>query len=137
MTSTYNRCRTIKCTEVASKAFAVSTPIPRDIDDFDRSVIEPNAPMIRKITKYVTSQWRAMLGESAIPAPPFKASKRTATIMYGLWYGRMTPNHARKLARDWGYSEDQVEDMITDATAEPSYWSQYSPADGDEVPCRN
>lgn len=93
--------------------------------------------MIRKITQYVASQWHAMLREFAIPAPPFKASKRTATIMYGLWYGRMTPNHARKLAHDWGYPNDQIEDMIADAVAEPSYWSRHSPADADEESCRN
>lgn len=82
--------------------------------------------MIRKIIQYLASQWLAMLREAAIPPPPFKASKKTATIMYGLWYGRMTPNHARKLAHDWGFSDDQIAHMIAVATAEPSYWSQES-----------
>ena len=92
--------------------------------------------MIRRIAQYVASQWGAMLRESAIPDPPFNASKRTATIMYGIWYGRMTPKRARKLAHDWGFSDDQIEDMIADATAEPSYWSQHSPADADDESCR-
>lgn len=91
-----------------------------------------NPLMIRKVAQFVTSIWRAMLRPSAVPPPPFKASKRAATIMYGVWYGRMTPNQARKRARAWGFADDRIDDMIARATAEPSYWSQHSPANPDE-----
>ena len=57
--------------------------------------------------------------------------------MYGLWYGRMTPNQARKRARDWGFTDEQIEDMIADSTVEPSYWSQHSSADADQTSCPN
>ena len=63
--------------------------------------------------------------ESKIPAPPFRASKRTATIMHGLWYGRLSPDQARSKARAWGFSEISIETMIEDATRPPSYWSQH------------
>jgi hypothetical protein len=56
------------------------------------------------------------------PPPPFKASKRTATIMYGLWYGRLTPEQARQKASEWGFEESSITRMITDATAKPSFW---------------
>lgn len=59
-----------------------------------------------------------------IPAPPFKASKRTATIMYGLWYGHLSPEQAREKARGWGFAEASIEQMVADATKPPSYWSR-------------
>ena len=46
--------------------------------------------------------------------------------MYGLWYGEMTPDEARRLAREWGVRDDRIEDMIVRATSEPSYWSRHS-----------
>ncbi|HUR55425.1 MAG TPA: hypothetical protein VMZ71_14925 [Gemmataceae bacterium] len=44
--------------------------------------------------------------------------------MYGVWYGRLTPQQARERAAAWGFSPEAVEQMITDATQPPSYWSQ-------------
>jgi hypothetical protein len=61
-------------------------------------------------------------GYSPPPPPPFKASKKTAIIMNGLWYGRITPNQARMKALRWGFDEASVERMIADSTAEPSFW---------------
>ncbi|MGY8769671.1 MAG: hypothetical protein ACKVH8_14735 [Pirellulales bacterium] len=82
--------------------------------------------MIDKIKNFFLAKWSEFFPESKIPPPPFKASKRVATIMYGLWYGRMTPDQARTQARDWGFSDDTIENMITRATVEPSYWSQQT-----------
>lgn len=64
--------------------------------------------------------------ESGIPSPPFKASKRRATIMYGLWHGRLSPDQARQKARSWGFSEASIDQMIDDATKAPSYWSRHA-----------
>jgi len=44
--------------------------------------------------------------------------------MYGVWYGRFTPEQARKKAKDWGYSPERIEEMISEATQPPSYWSR-------------
>ena len=89
--------------------------------------------MIRKLTQFVAMKWREMVRESAIPAPPFKACKRTATIMYGLWYGRITPGQARMRALDWGFTDEQIDGMIADSTVEPSYWSQHTLDDADHL----
>jgi hypothetical protein len=59
-----------------------------------------------------------------IPSPPFKASKKVGTIMYGVWHGRLSPEEARKMARDWGWPEVNIEQMIAEATRPPSYWSR-------------
>jgi len=74
---------------------------------------------------WLTKFWEALTSESSVPPPPFKASKRTATIMYGLWYGRLTPQEAREKAIEWGFSTDSIDRMIADATAPPSYWSKH------------
>ena len=47
--------------------------------------------MIAWLSKF----FAAIKRESAIPPPPYRASKRTATILYDLWYGRLTPDEAR------------------------------------------
>lgn len=93
--------------------------------------------MIRKLAQFVALKWREMVRESAVPPPPFKASKKTATIMYGLWYGRMTPDQARERALDWGFTDEQIDRMITDSTVEPSYWSQHTPEEADHHSCPN
>ena len=72
----------------------------------------------------------ALKRESAIPPPPFKASKRCATIMYGVWYGRLSLDQARKKARGWGFHDADIEQMITDATQPPSYWSRQPAGEG-------
>ena len=66
----------------------------------------------------------ALKRETAIPPPPFLASKRYGKIMYGLWYGRLTPDQARQQARKWRFPDAVSEEMITDATRPPSYWSR-------------
>jgi hypothetical protein len=65
----------------------------------------------------------ALKRESAIPSPRFRASKKVATILYGVWYGRLSPDEARVKARAWGFGETEIEEMIADATRPPSYWS--------------
>ena len=80
--------------------------------------------MISWIKNRLKRRWQDLKSESQIPPPPFKASKRRARIMYGLWYGRLTPDEARKKAIKWGFSQDSIDQMIVDATQEPSYWSQ-------------
>jgi len=44
--------------------------------------------------------------------------------MYGLWYGRLSPDEARAKALAWGFEHDSVEDMLSRATQPPSYWSR-------------
>jgi len=75
--------------------------------------------------QWIMRFWKALRRESSIPLPPFKASKRTARIMYGLWYGDLTPLEARQQATKWGFSNDAIDRMIADSTAPPSYWSQH------------
>jgi hypothetical protein len=58
-----------------------------------------------------------------MPAPPFRARKRTGVIMYGVWYGRFSPEQARKQAEEWGFSREANEQMIAETTQPPSYWS--------------
>lgn len=81
------------------------------------------------------ARWWDSLGHAhSVPHPPFKASKRTATIMYGLWYGRLTPAQARAMAEGWGFAPDAIEGMIAKATEPPSYWGTYPPAAQDAEP---
>ena len=61
-----------------------------------------------------------------VPTPRFKASKRVGTIMYGLWYGRITVDQAREMAARWGFDASSTEDMIYEATEKPSYWWHHS-----------
>jgi hypothetical protein len=68
--------------------------------------------------------------DSAVPPPPFKASKRCGSIMYGVWYGRLSPDYARETARAWGFRDADIEQMISDATQSPSYWSRKLPGEG-------
>jgi hypothetical protein len=70
--------------------------------------------------------FRWLRREASVPAPPFKACKRVGYIMYGLWYGRITREQARKQAEEWGFTPDQIDQMIADATQPPSYWSQHT-----------
>jgi (2Fe-2S) ferredoxin len=74
--------------------------------------------------------------KSSVPAPPFKASKRTATILYGVWYGRLTPDEARRRAREWGFDEATIEEMIRKATQPPSYWARHRNPDPSLPPAR-
>ena len=46
--------------------------------------------------------------------------------MNGLWVGKLTPDEARQKARNWGFPEDHIEEMITQATKPPSYWAQHA-----------
>jgi hypothetical protein len=73
--------------------------------------------------------------EASVPAPPFRASKRTAAIMYGVRYGRLTPSQARVKAADGGFSPEAVEDMISQATQPTSYWSRQSQSSTSVVDC--
>jgi len=75
--------------------------------------------------RWLTDYWQQLRREASIPRPPFRASKRTAVIMYGLWYGRLTPAQAREQAIAWEFAPDAIEDMIAQATKPPSYWSQH------------
>jgi hypothetical protein len=68
--------------------------------------------------------WAGALREWSVPAPPFRASKRVAVIMYGVWYGRLTPAQARAKATAWGFPPEAIEEMIAAATQPPSYWSR-------------
>jgi len=77
------------------------------------------------LTRWLSDYLASFRRESGIPAPPWRASKRTATIVYGVWYGRFTPDQARKKAKDWGFSPECIEDMISQATQPPSFWSQH------------
>ena len=76
------------------------------------------------IKKYIDSFLNSFKDENDIPPPPFKASKKTASIMYGLWYGRLTVEEARKKAKEWGFDEDRIEDIIAKSTKPPSFWSR-------------
>ena len=76
--------------------------------------------------KWLADWWAGMRREASVPAPPFKASKRVAVIMYGVWYGRLTPAEARDKAAGWGFPPDDIADMIAQATQPPSYWSRQS-----------
>jgi hypothetical protein len=79
-----------------------------------------------RLLRWFTDWWEGMRREANIPAPPFRASKRTAVIMYGLWYGRLTLTEAREKAVRWGFSPESIDDMILQATQPPSYWSRPS-----------
>jgi hypothetical protein len=68
--------------------------------------------------------WGQLRREAGIPAPPFRASKKTGRIMYGVWYGRLSPERARSRAAAWGLSPEVVERMISEATQPPSYWGR-------------
>jgi hypothetical protein len=76
------------------------------------------------LIRWIAAFWRQLLREASMPVPPFRASKRTAVIMYGLWYGRLTPEQAREKAIEWGFSLEAIKRMISTATQPPSYWSQ-------------
>jgi (2Fe-2S) ferredoxin len=62
---------------------------------------------------------------ASIPPPPWRASKRVAKIKNGVWYGRLSPTQAREMAREWGFAEADIEQMIDSATEPPSYWSKH------------
>jgi hypothetical protein len=79
---------------------------------------------------WIRRLFAALRREAEIPSPPFHACKRTGKIMYGLWYGRLSPDQAREKARAWGWTESSIEETIAEATQPPSYWSQHMPARG-------
>lgn len=68
--------------------------------------------------------WHTIRREAEVPPPPFRACKRVGDILYGVWYGRLTPDQARAKAAEWGFSSEATEDMISQATQPPSYWSR-------------
>jgi hypothetical protein len=74
--------------------------------------------------RWILDAMKQMRREATIPAPRFRACKRTARIMHGLWYGRLTPEQARKHGGEWGFPSDAIEDMISQATQPSSYWSK-------------
>jgi len=76
------------------------------------------------IVNLIRNWLAALRRESQIPSPPFTACKRVGHIMYGLWYGRITPEQARAKARQWGFSEADTARMVSEATQPPSYWSR-------------
>ena len=75
--------------------------------------------------RWISGYWQQLQRELSVPSPPFRASKRTAVIMNGLWYGRLTTEEARTQAAAWGFSPEAIEEMIVQATQPPSYWSQH------------
>jgi hypothetical protein len=76
-----------------------------------------------RLIRWISDFWLQLWREFRIPAPPFRASKRTKVIMYGLWYGKLSPDQARKQAGEWGFPPQAIEEMIVEATQSPSYWS--------------
>ena len=86
---------------------------------------------MRSLLRSFVNGVAAIAARGRIPAPPFRACKRTGTIMYGVWYGRMTPEQAREKAAAWGIAPETVKQMIAAATQPPSYWSGQSPPNGD------
>lgn len=85
---------------------------------------------MRRLLRWLSELLERIRAEPDIPYPPFRASKRTGEIMYGLWYGRLTPRQARARATAWGFAPEAIERMITEATKPPSYWSrQQSPGE--------
>jgi hypothetical protein len=85
-----------------------------------------------RVLRWFADWWEAVRREAGVPAPPFRACKRTAVIMYGVWYGRLTPAQARQKAARWGFPPDAVEDMIARATQPPSYWSKHPRRDASD-----
>jgi hypothetical protein len=79
-----------------------------------------------RLWRWLADLWARIRRDAGVPAPPFRASKRTAVIMYGVWYGRLTPNQAREKAAGWGFSPEAIENTISQATQMPSYWSRHS-----------
>ena len=85
---------------------------------------------MRRLLSWLSDLLERIRAEPDIPSPPFRASKRTGEIMYGLWYGRLTPRQARERATTWGFAPEAIERMTTEATKSPSYWSrQRSPGE--------
>ena len=80
-----------------------------------------------RLLRWLRSSWEQLRREARVPTPPFRACKRTGVIMYGVWYGRLTPQQARELAAAWEFPPEAIEQMIAEATQPPSYWSQSLP----------
>jgi hypothetical protein len=83
--------------------------------------------MMEWLSNFLVRLWR----EARIPVPPFRACKRAGVIMYGVWYGRLSPEQARKRAAEWGFSPEAIEQMIAKAMQPPSYWSQQHRPNGE------
>jgi hypothetical protein len=69
-----------------------------------------------RLVRWLADWWNGLRREAGVPAPSFRASKRAAVIMYGVWYGRLTSAQARTKAAGWGLPPEAVEDMISQAT---------------------
>ena len=76
------------------------------------------------LIRWLSKQWKNLRREASVPPPPWRASKRVAVILNGVWYGRLTPDQARKKAVGWGWPSKEVEELISQATQPPSYWSR-------------
>ena len=48
------------------------------------------------MTQWLSDCWTSLRREASVPPPPWRASKRVAVILNGVWYGRLTPDQARK-----------------------------------------
>ncbi len=66
-----------------------------------------------------------------IPPPDFKDSKRLAKFKNSIWYGRISPNKARRLSKGM-YYENEIEEIISECTKYPSYWSKNTPKEKDK-----
>lgn len=104
---------------------AARRPLPLDIQCTTMVVSERFVGIeAMRMFRWIMEFWTQLRREAAIPAPPFRASKRTGHLMYGLWYGRLTIEQARKQAEKWEWPSDRIDEIIARATQPPSYWSQ-------------
>jgi hypothetical protein len=72
--------------------------------------------------------------EASVPAPPFRASKQTAVILYGVGHGRLTPEQAREKAVSWGFPPEAIVEMLALATPPPSSWGRQQQSASDAKP---
>jgi hypothetical protein len=86
------------------------------------------------LLRWLADYWECLRPASSVPPPPFHASKRTAVIMYGVWYGRLTPEEARQRAAGWGFPPEAIEEMLAQATQPPSYWGRQQQRASEDEP---
>lgn len=58
-----------------------------------------------------------------IPPPPFIVDERWSEPLNLLWFGYITPRKARRELVQWGWDEEEIEEVIRLGTQSPSYWS--------------